>query len=90
MAVTFDNVLFHEISGLAVVITDSSDKTLVGLEGTIVSETKNSFYLRKSNGQTVQIVKQVATRIQLGTDDGVCFISGSSMIGRPEDRISRL
>ena len=90
MGITFENLLYHEISGLSVAITESSDETLRGITGVIVSETKNTFFVRKSGGKTIQIAKQVARKIQLGTDEGVCFISGSSLIGKPEDRTARL
>jgi RNase P/RNase MRP subunit p29 len=33
--------------------------------------------------------KKNATSIRFSIDSGSCFISGSSLIGRPEDRISR-
>jgi ribonuclease P protein subunit POP4 len=83
------NILVHEIIGLDTKIVESTDPTLQGISGTIVLETKNTIWIR-NDSSVKQIAKQAAKKIEIKTDSGVCFISGSSMIGRPEDRISRL
>jgi ribonuclease P protein subunit POP4 len=87
--ITAQNVLAHEIIGLHAKIAESHDNTLSGVEGRIVFETKNTISI-KTDSSVKQIAKAAAKKIELKTDSGVCFISGSSMIGRPEDRISRL
>ena len=89
MTLTSKNLLSHEIIGLELSVLESSDPTITGLTGTVIDETKNTLFIRMDSGRVIQISKQVATRLQVHTDNGVCFISGSSLIGRPEDRISR-
>ena len=89
MTITTSNVHAHEIIGLGAKIIDSSDPALNGTSGTIVFETKNTISIRTSSA-IKQIAKNAARKIEIQTHDGVCFISGSSMIGRPEDRVSRL
>jgi ribonuclease P protein subunit POP4 len=84
-----ENVLVHEIIGLDAKIVESTDPTLQGVSGTIVFETKNTISIR-TDSSVKQIAKKAAKKIEIKTDSGVCFISGSSMIGRAEDRISRL
>ena len=84
-----ENVLVHEIIGLGAKIVESTDPTLQGISGTIVLETKNTISVRV-NSSVKQIAKKAAKKIEVKTDSGVCFISGSSMIGRPEDRTRRL
>ena len=83
------DVLVHEIIGLGARIVESTDPTLEGVTGTVVFETKNMISIR-TNSSVKQVAKNAAKKIELTTHSGVCFISGSSMIGRPEDRISRL
>jgi RNase P/RNase MRP subunit p29 len=83
------NVLSREIVGFEAKILESSDSTLEGIIGTIVFETKNTLLIRKDS-LVRQVAKRGAKRLQLQTDSCVCFISGSALIGRPEDRISRL
>lgn len=84
-----ENVLVHEIIGLGARIVESTDPTLQGISGTVVSETKNTISIR-TDSSVKQVAKKAAKKIEITTPSGVCFISGSSMIGRAEDRISRL
>ncbi len=89
MNVNPDDLLTESIIGLQAKILESPDKTLQGVGGTVVFETKNTILLRKDS--TIrQIAKSVATRVEIQTCSCACFISGSALIGRPEDRISRL
>lgn len=87
--ITPENILAHEVIGLRAAIIESTDPLLAGLKGTIIFETKNTFSIRSGN-TTRQIAKVAAKKIEIQTQSGACFISGSSMIARPEDRISRL
>ena len=83
-----ENVLVHEIIGLGAKIVESTDPTLNGVSGSIVFETINTISIR-TDSAVKQIAKKAATKIEIKTHSGVCFISGSSLIGRPEDRTSR-
>lgn len=83
-----ENLLAHEIIGLGATIVESTDPTLKGVSGTVVFETRNTILIR-TNTTVKQIAKMAAKMIEIRTHYGVCFISGSSMIGRPEDRVSR-
>jgi RNase P/RNase MRP subunit p29 len=84
-----ENILSRGIVGLYAKILESSDSTLQGIVGTIVFETKNTIFIRKDS-VVRQVAKRAAKRLELQTPCCVCFISGSALIGRPEDRISRL
>ncbi len=86
---TPQNILAHEIISFGAKITESTDPTLEGVSGTIVFETRNTISIR-TKSSVKQISKKAATQIELASQSGACFISGSSLIGRPEDRISRL
>ena len=83
-----ENVLVHEIIGLGARIVESTDPTLNGVSGSIVFETRNTISIRTVSA-VKQIAKKAAKKIEIKTQSGVCFISGSSLIGRPEDRTSR-
>lgn len=83
-----ENVLAHEIIGLGAKIVESIDPTLNGVSGSIVFETRNTISIR-TDSAVKKIAKKAATKIEIKTHSGVCFISGSSLIGRPEDRTSR-
>jgi len=83
-----ENVLVHEIIGLGARIVESTDPTLNGISGLIVFESRNTILIRTGSALK-QIAKKAAKKIELNTQSGVCFISGSSLIGRPEARTSR-
>lgn len=83
-----DTLPTHEFIGLNVEILDSTSATLRNISGRIIDETKNTFLIRTSRG-TKMLSKQSATGIRFSIDSGSCFIRGSSLIGRPEDRISK-
>ena len=86
--ITGTNILAHEVIGLEAKIVRSTNKALLGLAGTIVFETKNTFAIR--SGRTTKIIpKTAAKKLEIATQNGACFISGSSMIARPEDRLTR-
>ena len=89
MTVNCDNALSEGLIGLQAKILQSPDSTLQGIEGTVVFETKNTLIIRE--GSIIrQIPKSVAKKLEFQTSSCACFISGSALIGRPEDRISRL
>ena len=83
-----DTLLCHELIGLNIHILDDTSTTLTDVSGSIINETKNTFLIRTQRG-TKMITKKNATKIRFVIDSGVCFISGSSLIGRPEDRITK-
>lgn len=89
--ITAKNLLFHEIIGMQASVQECSDPRLINLEGRIIYETKNMITLRTENGSKKSIAKAIAGKIRISTPDGsCCYISGSSLRGRPQDRISRL
>jgi ribonuclease P protein subunit POP4 len=89
MTVTPKNVLRHEIIGLSAEIVESSHPSLQGISGTIVFETRNTILIRKDS-LIRQAPKNAVKKMRLQTYCGACFIRGPALIGRPEDRLSRL
>jgi ribonuclease P protein subunit POP4 len=83
------NISAHELVGLQAKIEESSDRSLIGLSGMIILETKNMISINTGTG-VKHISKLVARKIQLCLPLGSCFINGSSLIGRPEDRVTTL
>ena len=84
-----ENIFAHELVGLQARIEESSDRSLTGLSGMIVLETKNMISIKTRTG-VKHISKLVARKIQLCLPLGSCFINGSSLMGRPEDRVTTL
>ncbi len=48
--ITLENIPMHELVGLKTIISDSSDKQIIGLNGTVVDETKSMFIINTKNG----------------------------------------
>lgn len=89
MRITQQNILAHELIGLSVDIMDSSDPSLNNLHGKIVYETKNLLMI-DANKSIKKVPKNIVTLSVKLPDGNNCMISGSELVGRPEDRIQRL
>ena len=85
-----DNIVSHELIGLDVEITKKDNLAdPKSLYGKIVFETKNMILLKTSFG-IKRVQKTTVKRARFFLPEGACFISGCSLIGRPEDRVSRI
>jgi ribonuclease P protein subunit POP4 len=89
MRMSASNILFHELIGLQVTIVESSDKTLIGLSGEVVDETKQTLKIKLE--QTVKIVPKANVTLKVSIPDGQsATIYGKKIMHRPEDRIRRM
>jgi ribonuclease P protein subunit POP4 len=84
-----DNIIAHELVGLDVEITKKDNLVGSKLHGKIVFETKNMIILKTPFGIR-GVPKAIIKKARFFLSEGGCFISGISLIGRPEDRISRI
>lgn len=87
--ITNKNLSSHEIVGLTLKIEESADRTLTNLSGKVVLETKNMISIKTDNG-IKHVAKTAAKTIRMQLPSCTCFISGSVLKGRPEDRVTRL
>ncbi|WEU39845.1 MAG: ribonuclease P protein subunit [Candidatus Odinarchaeum yellowstonii] len=71
--------------GLKINIIDSSDRSLKGLTGLVLDETKNTLIIRQ-NSRILRIPKKVV-RISLREKDRRITFNGSKLLGLPENRI---
>ena len=76
----------EELIGLTIIITQSKNKTLVGLQGKIVDETRNIITIKTSKGDKKLIKKEIKFQI---IDGKTAEIEGFKLVGRPEDRIKK-
>jgi ribonuclease P protein subunit POP4 len=84
-----DNIVAHELIGLNVEITKKHNLPGSKLYGKIIFETKNTILLKTSFG-IKRLPKTIVKKARFFLSTADCFINGSSLIGRPEDRISRI
>jgi ribonuclease P protein subunit POP4 len=84
--ITSGNILKHELIGSDVALTYATGHP-TKLTGKIVYETKNTLVL--SNNGLKTLSKRAIKELRIDVEDGVCFIRGPSLIGRPVDRLFR-
>ena len=87
--ISAENILAHELIGLDVEITKKDNLTHSRLYGKIVFETKNMILLKTIIG-IKRVPKVIIKKARILLLEGDCFINGSSLIERPEDRVSRI
>lgn len=80
------NLRKHELIGLPVVVTEATDRSLVGLHGVVRDETRNTLTVETAKGEK-RVPKHGATftfEVQGGGR-----VEGDDLLFRPEDRIKR-
>ena len=80
------NILAHELVGQKAVVEKSLDQSHVGVEGTIVDETRNTIVM-EMDGRELRLQKK-GTRLKVLVNGGIT-IDCSDIMFRPEDRIKR-
>lgn len=81
------NIARHEFIGLRVVVVDAQNKNLIGIEGKIIDETKNTFLIQTESSEK-NVLKNGAS-FKLRLDKQEIIIKGDILVGRPEDRIKK-
>ncbi len=77
----------HELIGLEVEIVESKNKSLIGIKGKIIDETKNMITIE--GDKTRKIMKsQIMMKLNIGNKK--YEVDGRILVGRPEDRIKKL
>ncbi len=78
------NFLRREFIGLPVRVIEATDKSLIGLEGEIIDETKNMLII-ESKGKVKKIAKDIA-KFEINGK----VVDGKKIKYRPEDRIRKI
>lgn len=74
-----------ELIGLPLEIEDSENKSLMGLKGTIIDETKNTFTIRTDEGDKKIMKDQV--KVLVRKNSKIYRVDGRVLSKRPEERI---
>ena len=83
--ITKDNILQHEFIGLETRISQSSNEKLVGLNGTIVNETKSMFELETKEG--IKLIPKSINTWNFNVNNEETSIDGNKIQKRPFDRV---
>ncbi len=88
MPITPENLVRHELMGLAVKIVESSDPTQKGVSGKVVGESYNTLTIEHS-GREKDFVKSECVFVFTIPGGRKVQVDGDVIVGRPEDRIKK-
>jgi len=88
MKIQPSDIVRSELVGLEAEVIDSDNKSLIGLKGLIIDETKNTLSIEADGVEKKVIKSQVTIKILF---EGQTFqIDGKVLVGRPEDRLKKI
>lgn len=82
------DVLKYELIGLEIEIVKSNNRTLEGLKGKILDESKNMFKIETDDHKIKNIIKN-QVKIMINLNQKKYIIDGKQLVGRPEDRLKK-
>ena len=82
------DILKYELIGLDAKIVRSGNKSIIGVEGSIIDETKNLIVI-EDKGKIKKILKDQATFL-ITINDKKYEIDGKLLLGRPEERLKKI
>ena len=81
------NITKHELIGLQVTISNSENKSLKGLQGEIVDESRNMITVMTGKHFKRLAKSQMTFTTKIG--DKIIEVDGKVLVKRPEDRIKK-
>ncbi|MFQ5474646.1 MAG: ribonuclease P protein component 1 [Candidatus Nanoarchaeia archaeon] len=70
-----------ELVGSEIEVVDASNRSLIGIKGEVVDETRNTIRIKRGDVEKTLLKEQVTIKIR-DTE-----IIGQALVGRPEERI---
>ena len=83
--ITAENIASHELIGLRTEIVESSNPQIIGLNGTIIDETKSMITINTVNG--TKMISKSNNSWKFLIDDKYVILNGSKIAKRSFDRI---
>ncbi|MCK4633289.1 ribonuclease P protein component 1 [Candidatus Bathyarchaeota archaeon] len=77
-----------EFIGLKVMVADSPNRDLIGISGTVIKETRNTFIVLNGNKKKTVAKNQTTFHFTLA-DATIVEVDGHVLSGRPEERIKK-
>ena len=81
------DIIRHELIGLNAEIVEAKNKSLVGLKGKIIDETKNLLIIQSKKGEKKVLKDQVTLKLKM--KDKKFKLEGKLLVGKPEDRLKK-
>ena len=84
--ITPQTLLRHELLGLMAEVAGSTNKSLVGIRGTVIGETRGMLELETDKG--ARKIPKASTRFTFTLPDGVkAKVDGKLLVGQPKSRL---
>ena len=83
--ISIDNISRHEFIGLKTRISDSSNPQVIGLNGTIINETKSMFTINTKRG--IKNIAKSTSNWKFSISGQNTIVNGSKIAKRPFERI---
>ena len=83
--INVDTISRHEFIGLQTQITNSSNSEVIGLNGTVINETKSMFTINTEKG--VKNIPKSASDWKFSIQGKEMLVQGSKIVKRPFERI---
>ena len=80
-----DTISRHEFIGLQTQITNSSNQEVIGLNGTVINETKSMFTINTEKG--VKNIPKSTSDWKFSIQGKEMLVQGSKIVKRPFERI---
>lgn len=93
------NLIFHELIGLEIKVSNSTNPSLIGIRGRVINETKNMLVVENSESRELKIPKadsEFIFRIPAELSekgrrsDTFVKIQGNLLLSQPENRIKNI
>ena len=88
MVITPENLVRHELVGLLLEVTESTNPDNVGITGRVVDESRNTITIDTRKG-TRNLIKDQCTFSFTIPDGRKVRVRGSLLVARPEDRTKK-
>ena len=82
------NFARYELVGLGATVVDAKNKSLVGISGRVVDETRNTLTIENGSHAARKILKEQVT-LRFKQDHDEVTVDGKILLGRSEDRLKK-
>ncbi len=81
-----ENLVRHELIGLRVEVLRARNKSLIGIKGKVVDETKNLLVIETKKGEKKVLKEEAIFKFTLPSGQKV-IVNGKLLVARPEERV---
>jgi len=85
MKITPKNIIHHELIGLPVKVVESTNPSLIGIEGNVIDETRNMIIV-EHDGKEKKVAKKNASFV-FALPETKVKVDGKLLLSQPENRI---